>query len=476
MSNKTTEILIIGAGPGGYSAAFLAADKGSHVTLIDKNPTIGGVCLHEGCIPSKALLHAAKILNETKKAQEIGLSFQDININTEKLNQWKYNIIEKLTNGLNHLAKRRNIEFICGEASFLNSNTVKIKKSNNEIEEISFQKAIVATGTKPITLPNIPLTSNIITSTEALTLENIPKSLLIVGGGYIGLELGSIYAGLGAEVSIIEKMPELLTGSDRDLIRTLMQNLKKIFSEILLSTALLDVKESPSGLLVTLEDKNKKIITKEYEKILICIGRKPDTKNIGIEKTKIQLDDKGFIKVSPNRQTDDPPIYAIGDITGNPFLAHKASTEGKMAVETILEGKSAYHLKNIPSVIFTEPEVAVCGLTERTAKEKNINIEVVKFPWIASGKALTLNSPEGFTKLIIDPQTKKILGISIVGTGAGDLISEGALAIEKGLTADDLKNCIHPHPSLSETIMESAEIFFGTCTSIYKPKKNKGAF
>jgi len=466
-----THLLIIGAGPGGYPAAFHAADLGLDVTLVDPAPNPGGVCLYQGCIPSKALLHAAKVLTEAKEANTLGIKFDSPKIDLDKLRNWKEGVITKLTAGLGHLCKQRKINYIQGKATFLNSNEIEITKEDGQKEPLTFQKAILATGSHPIELPHHPKSSHILNSTSALKLENIPESLLVVGGGYIGLELGTIYAALGSQVSVVEMTDGLLPGADRDLVRLLERRLKKTFESIHLNTKIIAIKESSlNDISVTLENKNKKEIPQRFEKALIAIGRKPNSKNIGLENTKVELDENDFVRVNTQRQTKDPNIYAIGDVAGEPLLAHKATHEAHVAVDTIAGKKSTFEPKAIPAVVFTDPEIAWCGLTEVQAKKEGRTITVKKFPWSASGRAITLNRPEGVTKLIMDPQTERVLGIAIAGPGAGEMIAEGVLALEMSATAKDLKRTIHPHPTLSETLMECAEGFLGQSTHLYKSK------
>ncbi len=468
---SNTQLLIIGAGPGGYTAAFLAADLGMDVTLVDPSPHLGGVCLHHGCIPSKTLLHATNIISESKEAEAFGITFDKTHIDLDKLRHWKNSVTTKLANGLNHLCKQRKIHTIQGKATFENSNTVCIHRPDESKEKLTFEKAILATGSSPVRLPNIPDSTRILNSTTALNLENIPKSLLIVGGGYIGLELGSVYAGLGSDVSVVEMTDGLLPGVDRDLVRPLERRLKRILKKTSLNTKVTHIEETNQGLLVTSENAKGKSDSQEYEKVLIAIGRKPNTADMGLENTNIKLDKRGFVKVTTQRQTADSAIFAIGDITGEPMLAHKAAHEGRTAVETLHGKNTSFEPKAIPAVVFTDPEIATCGLTENQATKENRAVKIAKFPWAASGRALTLNRNEGVTKLIIDPESQKILGVGIVGPGAGELIAEGVLAIEMGTTADQLQSIIHPHPTLSETLMESAEAFLGQSTHIFRPKK-----
>jgi dihydrolipoamide dehydrogenase len=466
-----TQLLILGAGPGGYTAAFYAADLGLEVTLIDADDTPGGVCLHRGCIPSKALLHAAQILAEAKEAEGCGIEFGAPRVNLDKLRNWKNGVVTKLGGGLSQLCRQRRITFIQGRACFVEPHIVKIQTPDEAEHHLNFDKAILAAGSSPVQLPHLPHAPCILSSTTALQLDNIPRSLLVVGGGYIGLELGSAYAQLGSKVCVAEMLPCLLSGVDRDLVTVLERRMKTTFQSVLLQTKVSKVTETASGLRTTLEDKNGRTVVEEYEKILVAAGRRPNTQNMGLENTGVSLDDDDFVVVNAQRMSRDPSIYAVGDVTGQPMLAHKAAREARVAVDTIAGEKNTFAPKAIPAVVFTDPEIAWCGLTETEAKEKNIAVNVAKFPWAASGRALTLNRHDGITKLIMDPATEKILGVGLAGTGAGELIAEGVLAVEQQITAKDLASTIHPHPSLSETFMEAAEGFLGYGTHIYRPKK-----
>ena len=478
--SEQIKICVIGAGPGGYAAAFLAADLGMNVTLIDKEKNPGGVCLYRGCIPSKALLHVAKLLDETEHAKNWGIEFSKPNINLNKLREWKNKVVEKLTSGVGSVAKFRKVNYIQGTASFKNSKTLIIEKSDGTNEEMSFDKIIIATGSRITTIPSLDIKSKrLLNSTSALDLPAIPKSLLVIGGGYIGLELGSVYQALGSKVSVVEMLDGLLPGADRDLVSHLSKRLKEKFVTILLNSKVAEMRESvPSGkevkdgIQVKIQDAEGKITEQIYDYVLMSIGRKPDTSGLGLENTKVKVNERGWIKVNNQMQTDDPDIYAIGDIVGEPMLAHKASHEGRVAVEVIAGHKSAFEPMAIPAVVFTDPEIAWAGLTENQAKEKKIDYEVAKFPWAASGRAVTLDRNDGVTKILVDPSSQRILGIGICGPGAGELIAEGVLAIEMGANLTDLKLTIHPHPTLSETIMEAAEVFFGQSTHVYRPKKS----
>jgi dihydrolipoamide dehydrogenase len=467
-----TKVAIIGAGPGGYAAAFLAADLGLDVTLIDKEINPGGVCLYRGCIPSKALLHAAKIINETREAKHFGISFQEPEIDLDRLREWKNEVVNKLTGGMGTLSRQRKISYLRGIASFKNSNTLTLEKEGGGKEDLSFDKIVIATGSVITTIPSLSIGSKrLLNSTSALDLPAIPESLLVIGGGYIGLELSTVYHALGTKVSVVEMLPGLLPGADRDLVSHLAKRLNSQFHKIMLESKVTRMTETDKGIRVTIEGKEGKTTEEEYEYVLMSIGRRPETKGLGLENTGVKLDDKGWIRVNGQMQTDDPSIFAIGDIAGEPMLAHKASHEGRTAVEVIAGHKAAFEPKAIPAVVFTDPELAWAGLTETEAKEKDIKYQTAKFPWAASGRALTLGRSDGVTKILIDPESQRILGVGICGPGAGELIAEGVLAIEMGANATDLKLSIHPHPTLSETLMESAEVFFGQATHVYRPKR-----
>lgn len=458
--SHNTKLLILGGGPGGYTAAFRAADLGLQVTLVDAQKNLGGVCLHCGCIPSKSLLHAARILTDSREAKDIGIDFGQPKLDVAKLRAWKNSVIQRLTGGISFLVKQHKVEFLQGRATFLDSNSVKVEKADGTSENISFDHAIIATGSQSIPLPFAPVSRRVMDSTTALDLENIPQRLLVIGGGYIGLELGTAYAAFGSEVSVVEMMPTILPGVDRDLVSILERRLKKTFKSILLNTKVIELKESAHGISVTFEEKSGQRQQGEFDKVLVAVGRKPNAADLGLKNTKVKIDSNGFIEVDASRRTADPKIYAVGDVTGNPMLAHKASAEGHIAAEVIAGKKSSFTPKAIPAVVFTDPEIAWCGLTETEAKEKNLNVKIVKMPWAASGRATTMNRTDGVTKIIADGKTEKILGIAFVGVGAGDLISEGVLAIEMNAKVSDLNRTIHPHPTLSETLMDTAGLFY----------------
>ncbi|MGA8834877.1 MAG: dihydrolipoyl dehydrogenase [Candidatus Sulfotelmatobacter sp.] len=471
---KQLHIAVVGGGPGGYAAAFLAADLGLKVTLIDPELNPGGVCLYRGCIPSKALLHVAKLIEESQQAKNWGIDFPAPKIDLARLRAWKESVVKKLTGGLGQLSKQRHVEYIQSRAAFENSTTLRITKADSTQVDLSFDRVIIATGSRPAIIPALKLDSpRLMDSTGALNLEDIPGSLLVVGGGYIGLELGSVYAALGTRVTVVEMLPGLLPGADRDLVLPLHKRLEKMFETILLNTTVASLKEEGSGIRASFEGAavQEKDRDKVFDRVLVSVGRKPNSEIPGLEKTQVHVNSRGFIEVNKQLQTADPSIYAIGDVVGEPMLAHKASHEGRVAVEAIAGHKVAFEPNAIPAVVFTDPEVAWCGLTETQAEKEKREVKVAKFPWGASGRAITLDRPEGVTKLLVDPHTERVLGVGIVGAGAGELIAEGVLAIEMAALASDVAMTIHPHPTLSETVMESAEVFFGTSTDVFRPKR-----
>ncbi len=471
-TTHSTQVAIIGGGPGGYTAAFMATDLGLQVTLIDLEPDPGGVCLYRGCIPSKALLHLAKVLTESREATHWGIEFGEPTIHLDKMRSWKESVVQKMTQGLGMLCKSRNVQSIQGKASFLDSRTLRVEQNHDEAENLSFENVILATGSQPKILPNLPPNSlHIFDSTGALELREIPSNMLVVGGGYIGLELGSVYAALGSKVSVVEMTPGLLPGVDRDLVDVLSRRMKRQSHAIMLNTKVVEMKEEANGVRVRFEGEDIEESEQVFEKILIAVGRQPNTDRLGLENTAVEMDERGFVSVDPQRRTTDAAIYAIGDITGEPMLAHKATHEGRVAAEAIAGRKTAFEPRAIPAVVFTDPEIAWCGLTETQAAQENLPVEICRFPWGASGRATTLGRNDGMTKLIIDPETEQVLGVGIVGLGAGELITEGVLAVEMAAVAADLEWTIHPHPTLSETLMEAAEVFFGQSTHLYRLKK-----
>jgi len=467
----TTRVAVIGAGPGGYAAAFHAADLGMQVTLIDAEPNPGGVCTFKGCIPSKALLHAAKVLDEAKHAGAFGVTFGKPSIDVDKLRSWKDGVVKKQTGGLGILAKARKVEFVQGRASIVDGKTLSVDTGKGE-RRIETDYIIIATGSRPSTVPNVSIDSpKVLDSTTALELPDVPERFLVVGGGYIGLELGTVYAALGSKVTVVEMTDGLLPGADRDLAAVVAKRMETTCEAILLETKVTGVKDEKKGLSVTFEGKAAPHGAQTFDRVLVAVGRRPNSAIPGLDKTKVKVNQRGFIEVDGQRRTAEPSIFAIGDVVGDPMLAHKASHEAKVAVEAIHGHPTVFEPRAIPAVVFTDPELAWAGLTETEAKKQNLTVEIAKFPWAASGRATTLDRPDGLTKLVIDPETERVLGVGIVGSGAGELIAEGTLAIEMGAVAADLKLTIHPHPTLSETVMEAADVFFGESVHVYKPKK-----
>jgi dihydrolipoamide dehydrogenase len=473
--SQSTQLVVIGAGPGGYAAAFYAADRGMQVTLVDPAVNPGGVCLYRGCIPSKALLHVAEVVNEARHAEAWGITFGAPAIDLERLRAFKTKVVTQLTGGLGQLSKQRKITYIQGTAGLLDGHTLEIRPDQGtRATTLAFEHAIIATGSTPATVPGLTLDSpRLMDSTGALELPDIPKSLLVVGGGYIGLELGSVYAALGTRVTVVEMTDGLLPGADRDLVNVLARRIESICEAVLLNTKVVAMKEAANGIVVTFEGEGLSGEARErvFERVLVSVGRRPNSAVPGLDRTAVKVDRRGFIEVDAARRTAEPSIFAIGDVVGEPMLAHKASHEGRVAVEAIAGERVAFEPLAIPAVVFTDPEIAWCGLTETDARKQNREVAIARFPWAASGRALTLDRPDGVTKLILDPKTERVLGVGIVGPGAGDLISEGVLAIEMGANATDVRMTIHPHPTLSETLMESAEVFFGHATHVYRPRK-----
>lgn len=471
---RSTQVAVVGGGPGGYAAAFLAADLGLQVTLIDAEPNPGGVCLYRGCIPSKALLHVAKVIGDARQAADWGVTFGDPQIDVDALRTWKESVVGKLTGGLGDLCRRRKVAFVQGRAAFRDANTLVVRTESETGVVIAFEHAILATGSYAAPLPDLAVDSpRLLDSTAALALPDIPANLLVIGGGYIGLELGSVYAALGSRVSVVEMTPGLLPGVDRDLVRVLSRRLKERFAAVMLDTIVTALQEEPDGLHVKFEGVGATAPEQVYDKILVAVGRRPQTAGLGLENTRVVLDARGFVQVDAQRRTHEPTIYAIGDITGEPMLAHKATHEGRVAAEAIAGKKTAFEPHAIPAVVFTDPEVAWCGLTESQAKQQQRNVTIARFPWAASGRALTLGHSDGVTKLVIDPETQRVLGVGVAGSGAGEMIAEGVLAVEMAALASDLSLSIHPHPTLSESLMEAADAFFGQSTHVYRPSRAK---
>ena len=465
-----TEIVVLGAGPGGYAAAFYAADLGKKVILVEREKVLGGVCLNRGCIPSKALLYAAHTVTAARESEHRGITFGAPRIDTAKLRQWKDSILAKLSGGITQLAKLRGVQVMHGRGYFEDSHTLRVETEQGQ-QFINYEQAIIAVGSKSAMPKAFDLGNpRIMSSREALEVEDIPENLLVIGGGYIGMELGTVYATLGSKVVLVEALDSILAGADPDLARPVVAYAKKAFKEVRLKTKVSKMATSGKQIKVEFDTDGQK---KEelFDRVLVAVGRSPNAEDLGLENTKVSFDEKGFIHVNEKQQTTDPAIYAVGDIAGGVLLAHKAAKEARVAVEVILGQDSAFTDITIPAVVFTDPELAWCGLSEAEARAKGIEVKVAKFPWAASGRALSFDRPDGLTKLIIDPDTERILGVGIVGAGAGELISEGALAIEMGSTAKDIALTVHPHPTLSETLMEAAEAFYGHSTHTVVRKK-----
>jgi dihydrolipoamide dehydrogenase len=476
MADVNTSLAIIGGGPGGYAAAFMAADLGLAATLVEPEINPGGACLYRGCIPSKALLHVAKLIFEARAAKDWGVHFTSPKIELDQLRTWKEKVVNQLTSGLGRLVKERKITHLQGMAVFQDARTLKVTDAQGGTITLGFDQAIISTGSEPVMIPGFDgLPEHVWTSRQALALTEIPKRLLVIGGGYIGLELGTVYAALGSQVTVVEMTPQLLPGVDRELVRFLRKGIDPLFSQILLQTVAQDPKVQKNGVKIGLKSETGEVSSGLFDKILVAVGRRPYSKGLGLENAGVQVDGHGFIQVDGQRRTSAPGIFAVGDVAGQPMLAHKASHEGRIAAEVIAGRKTAYEPAAIPAVVFTDPEIAWAGLTETQAKERGVDYKVSRYPWTASGRSITLGRSDGLTKLIVDTDSERILGAGIVGPGAGELIAEAVVAIEMAATATDLGLCIHPHPTLSETLKEAAEIFHGTATHIYRPKRKKGA-
>ena len=466
----SVQLVVVGGGPGGYAAAFLAADLGLSVALVDPEANPGGVCVYRGCIPSKALLHVAKVIDESRHAKAWGVTFGEPKIDIDQLRAFKDNVVKRLTSGTGQLAKHRKIQYLQGWAELVDAHHLTVKLTAGGGETVQFEHALLATGSLPAIPPMLKVDDpRVMDSTAALDLPDIPKSLLVVGGGYIGLELGTVYAALGSAVTVVEMTPGLLPGADRDLVDVLAKRVTQTMKSVLLETKVVSVKPEAKGVRVTFEGKGEK--EQLFDRVLVAVGRRPNSKIPGLERTQVQVDQRGFIMVDEQRRTHEPSIFAIGDVVGEPMLAHKASHEGRVAVEVMAGENVAFAPRAIPAVVFTDPELAWAGLTEAQAAKEGRHVTVAKFPWGASGRAITLDRTDGLTKLILDPESERLLGVGLVGPGAGELIAEGVLAIEMGANATDLKLTIHPHPTLTETMMESAEVFFGQATHVYRPKR-----
>jgi dihydrolipoyl dehydrogenase len=472
---SSTQVVVIGAGPGGYAAAFYAVDRGMQATLVDPELNPGGVCLYRGCIPSKALLHVADVINEARHADAWGVSFGAPSIDVAKVRSFKEKVVSQLTSGVGQVGRLRKVNYIQGRAAFLDPRTLEITRSDGKgTEQLSFEHAVIATGSRPASVPGLSIDSpRVMDSTGALDLPDVPGTLLVIGGGYIGLELGTVYAALGSKVTVVEMTDGLLPGADRDLVNILARRIESISDAVLLKTKVVAMKEDAGGIAVVFEGELPEGIPKErtFDRVLVSVGRRPNSAVPGLDKTGVKVNQRGFIEVDAARRTAEPSIYAIGDVVGEPMLAHKASHEARVAIDAIAGERVAFDPLAIPAVVFTEPELAWCGLTETEAARQKREVAVTRFPWGASGRAITLDRTDGLTKLVLDPKTERVLGVGIVGPGAGELIAEGVLAVEMGANATDLKLTIHPHPTLSETLMESAEVFFGQSTHVFKPKR-----
>ena len=465
------EVLVLGAGPGGYTAAFRAADLGKSVVLVDREERLGGVCLNIGCIPSKALLHAARVIAETKEMAEYGLSFGEPQIDIDKLRDWKDSVVKRLTGGLAGLAKQRKVEVVRGTGTFTSMSQIQVTADDGSVKTVSFEQAIIAAGSEPMTLPFIPNDDpRVIDSTGALALDGIPQRLLVLGGGIIGLEMATVYSELGAQITVVEMMDQLIPGADKDIVTPLTKRITKRYENIYLKTKVTSVEAADGGLRVRFEGAGAPE-TDTFDKVLVAVGRRPNGRTIGAENAGVLIDERGYILVDKQQRTNVPHIFAIGDIVGQPMLAHKGTHEGKVAAEVAAGLPSFFDAKVIPSVAYTDPEVAWVGVTENEAKAAGVRYGKGVFPWLASGRSLTLGRDEGITKVLFDESTDRIIGCGIVGPNAGDLISEAAIAIEMGADAADIGLTIHPHPTLSETIGFAAEAFEGTITDLYMPKK-----
>ena len=471
--NSSTQVAVIGGGPGGYAAAFLAADLGMQVALIDEAPNPGGVCLYRGCMPSKALLHVAKVVTEAREARNWGVEFGEPTLDVDRLRSWKDQSVARLTGGLGQLSTRRGVTYLHGRAELSGPTSARVTAADGGVTALAFEHAILATGSRPAAPAALSLAGDRVwDSTRALEIPSVPASLLVVGGGYIGLELGSVYAALGSRVTVVEMTAGLLPGADRDLVAVVARRLASVCEAVLLETTVTALAEEGDGVSVTLRGAAGES-TRRFDRVLAAVGRVPNSDVPGLDRTAVRRDARGFVAVDGQRRTAEPTIFAVGDLVGEPMLAHKASHEARTAVEAIAGRKAVFEPAVIPAVVFTDPEVAWCGLTETRARAEQRAVEVAKYPWGASGRAVTLDRPAGMTKLVIEPESERILGVGIAGSGAGELIAEGVVAIEMGAAASDLRLCIHPHPTLSETLMEAAEVFFGQSTHVYRPKRKR---
>ncbi|MFO7653482.1 MAG: dihydrolipoyl dehydrogenase [Candidatus Krumholzibacteriia bacterium] len=457
-AGRAAQLVVIGGGPAGYLAMFRAAELGLDVTLVDPEENPGGVCLYRGCIPSKALLHAARVIREAEDSKLLGLKFRPPEIDVDRLRAWKDEVVGKLTGGLGQKARKLKIRHLRGRARFVDARTLAVELVNGGgTERVPFEQAIVATGSEPVALPGVPASDRVMDSTGALDLPEVPKSLLVIGGGYIGLELGSVYAALGSKVSVVEMTAGLLPGVDRDLVSVLKRRLDHQFERILLNTKVASLKAQKSGVKVMLENAGGETDSQRFDRVLVSIGRRPLSRDLGLENTRIEVDERGFVKVDGQRRTAERHIFAIGDVAGEPMLAHKGYAEALVAAEAAAGRKSIYEPRGVPAVVYTDPEIAWVGLSETDARAEQRKVKTAKLPWRGNGRTLTLGRDDGMTKILIDPGSRRVLGIGLVGPGAGELVAEGALALEMAAVAEDLRRTIHPHPSLSETIFDAAE-------------------
>ncbi len=471
-----SKVVVLGGGPGGYAAAFMAADLGLEVTLVEADSRLGGTCLLRGCIPSKALLHVAKVISETRGMAEWGVAFGKMKLNVDTMRARKEKVIETLSGGLAQLAKRRKVKIVHARGIFVDSQTLQLEggdEATYESERLTFDHCILATGSTPAMPGMFAIGSDrVMDSTGALQLADVPKSLLVIGGGYIGLEMGTVYAELGSEVSVVEMTGTLLPGADRDLVKPLAKRLGKLFTHIHLDTQVVGLKDAGKKVEVQMQGPEMEGATK-YDRVLVSVGRRPSSTGLGLENTQVTITEQGFVEVAQQQRTSDPHILAIGDVAGEPMLAHKASHEGKIAAEVLAGHPAAFDAQAIPAVVFTDPEIAWAGLTAEEAKRADRKVTIAQYPWQASGRAISMGITDGLTKWIIDPETDRVLGCGIVGSGAGELIAEAVVAIEMGCTVRDIADSIHPHPTLSETVAFAGEVHLGTATEVYRPKRKK---
>ena len=470
-----SQLVVIGGGPGGYAAAFMAADLGMEVTVVDLEPRLGGVCLLRGCIPSKALLHVAKAVNDARHLDDWGVRLGKPKFDIDAMRARKQKVIDTLTGGLKQIAAKRKVRVVQARAVFENSGTLRLEPVGNgklDDDRLQFDHCILATGSRPMSVPGLELpgSDRLIDSTGALELRDVPESLLVVGGGYIGLEMGTVYATLGSRVSVVEMTDGLLPGADRDLVRPLHKRLESQFEAIYLNTKVVGLGDKKKAVEVTFEG-NLEEKAQQFSRVLVSVGRRPNSDRLNLENTQVEIDERGFVVVDHQQRTADPRILAIGDVAGQPMLAHKATHEGKVAAEVLAGEAAVFEPRAIPAVVFTDPEIAWAGLTETEAKEQGRKVEVARFPWAASGRAQAVEATDGLTKWLIDPETERLLGCGIVGSGAGELIAEAVVAIEMGGEARDLTESIHPHPTLSETLSAAAEVYFGTATDLHRPRR-----